>query len=163
MAAANPCRRGCPAVEACRCTPREREHYLGRLSGPLLDRVDLYLELPPVAYEDLASETPGEASAAVRARVAAARARQRDRLAGTSARVNAHMTSRQARRFCPLPREASRLLGLAMRRLALSARGHDRILRVARTIADLGGAEAIAPEHIGEAVNYRGLGARGLV
>jgi magnesium chelatase family protein len=156
VAAANPCRRGCPAVEVCRCRPAERERYLARLSGPLLDRIDLHLELPPVPFEELAAGGPGEASALVRARVSAARLRQHERFSG-AARVNARMTARQVRRWCAAPREASRLLGLAVKRLGLSARGHDRVLKVARTIADLAGRDTIAAEHIAEAIQYRGL------
>lgn len=160
VAAANPCRRGCRSFEACRCTPRERELYLGRLSGPLLDRIDLHLEIPPVPYEDLASDAPEEPSAAVRARVIAARTRQRDRLAGTVSRLNATMTTREVRRWCALPRDAAHLLGLATRRLGLSARGHHRVLRVSRTVADLAGCETIRAEHVAEAMQYRGLDRR---
>jgi len=160
VAAANPCRRGCPSVEACRCTPRERELYLGRLSGPLLDRIDIHLEMPAVPYEDLAAEAAGETSAAVRARVVAARARQRERLAGSNSRTNARMTARQVRQWCALPRDAARLLGLAVKRLGLSARGHERVLKVARTVADLACGETIAAEHVAEAFQFRGLDRR---
>jgi magnesium chelatase family protein len=157
VAAANPCRRGCPAVEACRCTPQERAQYLGRLSGPLLDRLDLHLELPPVPYEELMSDAPAEPSVAIRARVVDARCRQQERFVGTGTALNARMTARQLRRWCPLPREGARLLGLAVQRLGLSARGHDRVIRVARTIADLTGSESILAEHVAEAIQYRGL------
>jgi magnesium chelatase family protein len=157
VGAANMCRRGCAAVETCRCTPRERAQYLGRLSGPLLDRIDLHLELPPVSYEDLAGDAVGEPSAAIRARVMAARACQQERFAGTDTRVNAHMSARQVRRWCALPRHPRHLLGLAVRRLGLSARGHDRVLRVARTVADLAGCGTISAEHIAEVIHYRGL------
>jgi magnesium chelatase family protein len=160
VAAANMCRRGCAAPEACRCPPRERAQYLGRLSGPLLDRIDLHLELPPVPYEDLAGDALGEPSAAIRTRVMAARARQQERFAGTDTRVNARMSARQVRRWCALPRHPRHLLGLAVRRLALSARGHDRVLRVARTVADLAGCGTISAEHIAEAIHYRGLDRR---
>ena len=94
IAAANPCRRGCPSIQACGCSPGERAQYLARLSRPLLDRIDLHLEIPAVPYAQLASTTAGEASAAIRARVAAARARQDQRFAGTDVRVNARMTGR---------------------------------------------------------------------
>jgi magnesium chelatase family protein len=99
----------------------------------------------------------GEPSPAIRARVVAARARQAARFAGTDTHVNARMSGRQTRRFCPLPPEAARLLGLAVTRLGLSARAHDRLLRVARTIADLAGVDAIATEHVAEAIQYRTL------
>jgi magnesium chelatase family protein len=157
VAAANPCRRGCRAVESCLCSPAERERYLGRLSRPLLDRIDLHLELPAVSYEELTAPTPGDRSPAIRDRVAAARERQAARLARAGLRVNAEMSPRQVRRFCPIPPEAQRLLALAMTRLSLSARAHDRILKVARTIADLEGRETIAVEHCAEAIQYRGL------
>jgi magnesium chelatase family protein len=156
VGAANPCRRGCASVEACVCTPGEKRRYLARLSRPLLDRIDLHLEVPAVAYAELATGG-GESSRAVRARVEAARRRQAERLAGSGARVNARMSGRQVRRFCSVPQDATRLLAQAVSRLGLSARGHDRVLKVARTIADLAGCERIAAEHVSEAVQYRGL------
>lgn len=157
IAAANPCRRGCPSIQACGCSPGERAQYLARLSRPLLDRIDLHLEVPAVPYAELASTSPAESSAAIRARVVAARSRQTERLAGTDVRVNARMSGRQARRWCKLPEGGGKLLGLAVTRLGLSARGHDRVLKVARTIADLAGAADIAAEHVAEAIQYRGL------
>ena len=156
VGAANPCRRGCGSLEACVCTAGEKRQYLARLSRPLLDRIDLHLEVPAVAYAEL-SAGGGESSTAVRARVETARGRQAERLAGSGARVNARMSGRQVRRFCPVPPEATRLLAQAVSRLGLSARGHDRVLKVARTIADLAGCERIAAEHVSEAVQYRGL------
>jgi magnesium chelatase family protein len=157
VAAANPCRRGCPSLERCLCTPAERQRYLGRLSRPLLDRIDLHVELPAVAPDELQSTAPGERSESIRARVGAARDRQRARFAGTRLRTNAEMTSRQLRRFCPVPPDAQRLLGAAIERLGLSARGHDRVIKVARTIADLDGADSLSAEHCAEAIQYRGL------
>lgn len=156
VGAANPCRRGCASLEACVCTAGERRQYLARLSRPLLDRIDLHLEVPAVAYAELAAGG-GESSAAVRERVGSARRRQAERLAGSGARVNSRMNGRQVRRFCCVPPEATRLLAQAVSRLGLSARGHDRVLKVARTIADLAGCERIAAEHVSEAVQYRGL------
>jgi magnesium chelatase family protein len=157
VAAANPCRRGCPTLPACACSPAERARYLGRLSRPLLDRIDLHLDIPTLPHADLTDSTTGEASAVIRARVLAARAHQTARFAGTATHVNARMSGRQTRRFCPLPPDAARLLGLAVTRLGLSARAHDRLLRVARTIADLAGADTIAAEHVSEAIQYRTL------
>ena len=157
VGAANPCRRGCQSLQACGCSPGERAQYLARLSRPLLDRIDLHLELPALAYAQLASSSAGESSAAIRTRVVTARACQRDRFAGTDVRVNARMNGRQARRWCALPEPGAKLLGLAITRLGLSARGHDRILKVARTIADLAGCTDITAEHVAEAVQYRGL------
>src|SRR6266542_2390074 len=117
-----------------------------------------WFRAPPAAPPaPLASTTAGDASAAIRARVAAARARQNERFAGTDVRVNARMTGRQARRWCALPEAGAQLLGLAVTRLGLSARAHDRILKVARTVADLAGAADITAEHVSEAIQYRGL------
>lgn len=155
VAATNPCRRGCRTFEACVCTPAERARYLGRISRPLLDRIDLQLELPPVPYRELGGEPSGEESAAIRARVERARARQRARFGRGRTRANAQMGPRQIRRCCPIPPEGRTLLELAVDRLGLSARAHDRILKVARTIADLDGREAIEPQDISEAIQYR--------
>jgi magnesium chelatase family protein len=157
VGAANPCRRGCPSLDRCLCTPAERQRYLGRLSRPLLDRIDLHVELPALAPAALQSPVVGEGSGAIRARVLRARERQRQRLGSVRLRANAELTPRLLRRLCPLGPEAQRLLADAAERLGLSARGHDRIIKVARTIADLAESEAIAPEHCAEAIQYRGL------
>jgi magnesium chelatase family protein len=157
VAAANPCRRGCASLPACACSPHERSRYLGRLSRPLLDRIDLHLEIPTLPLAELVATASGESSTVIRARVLAARARQAARFAGTATHVNARMSGRQIRRLCPLPPDAARLLGLAVTRLGLSARAHDRLLRVARTIADLASADSIAAEHVAEAIQYRTL------
>jgi magnesium chelatase family protein len=158
VAAANPCRRGCASLDLCLCTPAERARYLGRLSRPLLDRIDLHVELPALTPADFQTAAAGDTTEAIRARVSASRQRQRARFRGaTGIRVNAAMTPRQVRRFCGVPPDAERLLAAAMTRLGLSARGHDRVLKVARTIADLAGAEDLAVEHCAEAIQYRGL------
>lgn len=157
VAAANPCRRGCPSLERCLCSPGERSRYLGRLSRPLLDRIDLQVELPAVPPADLQTATGGDDSAAIGARVLRARERQRERYRSTTIRLNADLTPRQMRRYCVAPPQAERLLAAAMTRLGLSARGHDRVLKVARTIADLDGSDALCPEHCAEAIQYRGL------
>ncbi len=157
VAAANPCRRGCPSLPACACSPPERTRYLGRLSRPLLDRIDIHLEIPTLPPAELTGSSTGEGSPAIRDRVLAARARQLARFKGTGTHANSRMSGRQIRRFCALPPEAARLVGLAVTRLGLSARAHDRLLRVARTIADLAGADSIATDHVAEAIQYRSL------
>jgi len=160
IAAANPCRRGCPTLDRCLCTPGERDRYLGRLSGPLLDRIDLHVELPALEGEEYTGALAGDDSATVRARVARARTCQHARGGAAGARLNAEIGGRLLRRLCPIPAEAQRLLAAAMTRLGLSARGHDRVVRVARTIADLAAVETIATEHCAEALQYRGLDRR---
>jgi magnesium chelatase family protein len=157
VAAANPCRRGCPSLDSCVCTPAERTRYLGRLSRPLLDRIDLQVELPALSPGEIQALASGDASEAIRTRVERARQWQRDRFRTSATRVNAAMSPRQVRRFCPVSTEAERLLAAAVSRLGLSARGHDRVLKVARSIADLAGADALTAEHCAEAIQYRGL------
>ena len=157
VAAANPCRRGCPSLDGCVCTPPERDRYLGRISRPLLDRIDLQVELPALLPSEVHALASGEASEAIRARVGIARQRQRERFRTGGIRVNAAMSPRQVRRFCAVSGAAERLLAAAMTRLGLSARGHDRVLKVARSIADLDGVDALTAEHCAEAIQYRGL------
>jgi magnesium chelatase family protein len=159
VGAMNPCpcgQRGHPE-KACSCTPLEVKKYLGRISGPLLDRIDLHVDVPPVQYRELAASAPAEASATIRARGNAARARQQQRYAAEGLFCNAHMRPRHLRAYCQVEAGGRRLLEAAMGRLGLSARGYDRVLKVARTIADLAGAEAIGAEHVAEAIQYRSL------
>jgi magnesium chelatase family protein len=153
----NPCRRGCRSVDGCACTPGERARYLGRLSAPLLDRIDLHIDVGPVMPETSISGDGAPESAAVQQRVTCARERQRARLGRGPVRVNARLTPRQLLRHCPLSPAGRALLARAAARLGFSARAHDRVLKVARTIADLAGADAIAVEHLAEALAYRTL------
>ncbi len=159
VAAMNPCPcgyRGHP-THACSCTPNAQKAYLAKVSGPLLDRVDLHIEVPPVEFDELASKGKAENSAAIRERVNAARARQLERYRGTPITCNAHVPPGMLRQACPMTGEAERLLRGAFDRLGLSARAYDRLLKVARTIADLEGAETIGAAHVAEAVQYRSL------
>ena len=156
VAAMNPCPcgyRGDPK-RACRCTPQQVAKYRGRLSGPLLDRIDLIVEVQPVAIADLTGDANGETSTAVRSRVLAARERQLSR-PGRAARLNAALQGRAFDRTCALDAAGRRLLERSADRLHLSARGFHRVLKVARTIADLAGASSIATEHLAEALQYR--------
>lgn len=133
------------------------ERYIGKISGPLLDRIDMHIEVPAVPFQELAANADGTSSAAMRGQVELARKAQRERFGAGSHRLNSRMTSRQLRRFCVLDDEGRSLLKSAMDELGLSARAHDRILRVARTIADLEGVPAIQPAHLSEAIGYRTL------
>ena len=144
----------------CTCTPPEIQRYRQRLSGPLLDRIDLHVEVPRVLHRDLADPVDGEPSAAIRARVEAARQVQRERLAPYHLHCNAHMQARHIRKFCPVDEQSQRLLEMVTDRLGLSARSYARILKVARTIADLAGVEHIHQNHLAEAIQYRGLDRR---
>ena len=158
IAAANPCPCGVGG-ERCECGTIARERYRTRLSGPLIDRVDLVCQLAPVPALSLtAGAPPGESSAAVRRRVVAARERQAARLAATAASCNAELGARATRRLARLDRRASRPLVDALDAGVLTGRGHDRVLRVARTIADLAGCERIGGEHVDEALGYRATG-----
>lgn len=159
VAAMNPCPcgyRGDPKRQ-CNCSPMQIERYIGRISGPLLDRIDIHVEVPAVPFRELKDSTPGTNSSQMRERVEAAREVQRRRFAGQPAMVNGKMTPRQIRTFCRLEPDAETLLRTAMEEMGLSARAHDRILRVSRTIADLDATDTIRSEHISEAINYRTL------
>lgn len=159
VAALNPCPCGYlgDSRHQCRCTPTQIQRYRGRVSGPLLDRIDLHIEAPALSIRELRDTEPGETSAAIRTRVVEARGRQQRRLGETRTTTNARLTHAQIRRHCTLTAELGDLLQGAMERLCLSARAYDRILKVARTIADLGGAEEIAADHLLEAIHYRSL------
>ncbi|MBM3862462.1 MAG: YifB family Mg chelatase-like AAA ATPase [Verrucomicrobia bacterium] len=163
VAAMNPCPcgfHGDPKRE-CRCGPGQIEKYRQRISGPLLDRIDLHVEVPLVDFNELDSRAqPGEASSVIRARVAAARRIQQERFAGTRCRTNAAMGPRQVKAHCRLDAESRSYLAHAMEELNFSARAHDRILKVARTLADLAGSDSIRACDILEAIQYRALDRR---
>jgi magnesium chelatase family protein len=157
VAAMNPTPDG-KMPEASRSSPREIANYLGRISGPLLDRIDLHIEVPQVKFRDISAEQTGETSAVIRDRVIQARRRQQDRFARKpSITCNARMGPKELKSYCLLAESTRELLKFAMSDLNLSARAYDRILKVARTIADLTGAENIGPDHVSEAIQYRSL------
>src|SRR6266481_2427366 len=157
IAAMNPTPDGKMASES-RSSPREIQNYLGRISGPLLDRIDLHVEVPPVKFREITSERTGEGSAAIRQRVIAARNCQHERYKSRPrVNCNARMGSRELKAYCALDESTLELLKMAMTELKLSARAYDRILKVARTMADLAGSERLTSEHISEAIQYRSL------
>jgi len=159
IAALNPCPcgyRGDPRHQ-CHCTVPQIERYMSKISGPLLDRIDIHIEVPAVPFRELSGGAAGTSSEAMRGQVVAARQRQADRFPGRRTRYNAQMTHRQTRQFCAVDDESRNLLRASMDELGLSARAHDKILRLARTIADLDAAPDIQPMHLNEAINYRML------
>jgi len=159
VVALNPCPCGYrnDPRRTCHCSVPQIERYMSKISGPLLDRIDMHIEVPSVAFRELSGESSGTTSSDMRQQVAAARKRQQERFHDTRARYNADMSHRLTRKFCKLDDECRNLLKGSMTELGLSARAHDKILRVARTIADLDGAEDIRAGHLNEAINYRML------
>jgi len=158
VAAMNPCPCGYlndPKKE-CRCTPDAVERYLGKISGPLLDRIDIHLEVPAVPFEELRGKAAGTGSAAMRDQVVDARERQKRRF-GSNATMNGRMDGKQIREFCKLSPGGEMLLKQAVETLGLSIRAHDRVLRVARTIADLDSCDGVEDRHLAEAVQLRSL------
>jgi magnesium chelatase family protein len=142
----------------CTCTTIQIQRYMARISGPLLDRIDIHIEVPAVKYKELASKELGESSATIRERVVYARQRQTDRFKNIKGMYcNANMGSKEIREYCCIDHAGEELLKMAITKLGLSARAYDRILKVARTIADLAASESIRPEHISEAIQYRSL------
>jgi magnesium chelatase family protein len=140
------------------CSDSERARYYGRISKPLLDRIDILVEVPAVTFRDIISKTEGETSASIRVRMEAARKRQLERFADNRGRriyTNSQMGPRQVKKYCPVEAESLKLLEMAVTKLGLSARAFDRVLKVARTVADLAGEEAIRALHVSEAVQYR--------
>ena len=145
----------------CHCTPPQIERYMSKISGPLLDRIDIHIEVPAAEYKELASSHTGTGSGEMREQVATARQAQAARFArlnGATRQVyNAQLSSKQIREYCPLVKECSQLLKHSVQELGLSARAHDKVLRVARTIADLDAKADIEVDHLTEAINYRVL------
>ena len=159
VCAMNPCKCGWYGYsDRCRCSPGEVERYLGRLSGPLLDRIDLYVDVPPLEYEELSRRGQAESSAAIRRRVNAARAIQTARFGPDGPDCNAHMGPTELLACCVLDEDCRAVMKGAYERMGLTARSHDRILRVARTIADLEGGGPIQVSHLAEAIQYRASG-----
>lgn len=159
VAAMNPCPcgyRGDPKRQ-CNCSPMHIERYLAKISGPLLDRIDIHIEVPPVPFRELSDARPGTDSRTIREQVIKARGIQSERFRGQPTALNGMMAPRQIRRYCKLAKDAESLLKTAMEEMGLSARAHDKILRVGRTIADLDESESIEAHHLSEAINYRAL------
>jgi magnesium chelatase family protein len=160
ISSANPCPCGYhnhPSRE-CLCAPPQIQRYMGKISGPLMDRIDMHIEVTPVPFEELSTHREGEPSATIRERVIAARSRQSARFSDhPGLYANAMMPPQMVRKICKIDKQGEMLLKIAMKKLDLSARAFDRILKVGRTIADLAGKDSILPEHIAEAIQYRSL------
>jgi len=159
IAAMNPCPCGYrnDSRRDCQCSPPKIDRYMSKISGPLLDRIDIHIEVPAVPFQEFSTRTSGTSSQTMREQVTVARRTQQVRLADHQTLSNGQMTSRQIRDFCRLNQSCMSLLTNSVQEMGLSARAHDKILRVARTIADLENAETIDVEHLQEAVNYRML------
>jgi magnesium chelatase family protein len=158
--AMNPCSCGYfgDPTRECQCTPPMIQRYVSKISGPLLDRIDIHIEVPAVKYKELRAPSSSEDSSAVRARVIEARKRQTERYRGEKKTYsNAQILPKMIRKYCAISAEGEKPLENAITKLGLSARAHDRILKVARTIADLDAAENIEPRHLSEAIQYRAL------
>ena len=159
VAALNPCPCGYRSDprRSCNCTPPQIEKYMGKISGPLMDRIDIHVEVPAAEFKELSSKKLGTSSESICTDVTIARSAQIERFDGMPILYNAQMTSKQIREFCPLDDECMNMLKVSVNELGLSARAHDKVLRLSRTIADLDGSPDIQAHHLGEAINYRML------
>ena len=158
----NPCKCGNwgDPAHSCQCTPHQVQTYRSRVSGPLMDRIDIHIEVPAIKFNEISSDKPAEPSSSIRERVTKARTIQYARFKNDGIYANAHMKPRHIRKYCKIDEDSLSLMEKAMNRLGLSARAYNRILKVARTIADIEGTEKIASEHISEAIQYRSLDRR---
>lgn len=159
LAALNPCPCGYrnDPRRACNCNSTQVERYMAKISGPLLDRIDIHIEVPAVPFKELSAEVVGTTSQQMRDQVVLARQAQDDRFRGRKTRCNAHMSTQELRKFCQLDKESLKMMKQAVQDMGLSARAHDKIRRVARTLADLNGEEKMTSTHVSEAINYRVL------
>jgi magnesium chelatase family protein len=159
VAAMNPCPCGYfgDRIRTCRCSAQQIRQYQGKISGPLLDRIDLHIEVPSVKYRALSDKELGESSSTIKDRVNYARDLQKKRFGSKSILCNARMTEKQIRNFCPIEEDSHKLIEMAIEKLGLSARAVNRILKVSRTIADLENKENIESAHVAEAIQYRTL------
>jgi len=139
------------------CTPYQIQKYISKISGPLLDRIDIQIEVPPVEIEEITSDIPAESSEEIRKRVEKVRMLQYERYKGKKIYTNAQLSSKLIKEFCPMTDEAKRLLKISVEKMSFSARAYDRIIKVARTIADMDNKEIIDSVHISEAVQYRSI------
>ena len=162
VAAMNPCKCGFHGdlFHQCLCTPHQIQTYRSKVSGPLMDRIDIHIEVPAIKFNEISSDTQGEQSANIRERVTRARVIQQKRFKADGIYANAHMKPRHIRKYCKIDADCQTLMEAAMNRLGLSARAYNRVLKVARTIADIEGTANIASEHIAEAIQYRSLDRR---
>jgi len=152
-----PCGYNTDSKKECHCSPRQIQNYISKISGPLLDRIDIHVEVPSVQYKDLTSDATCESSAVIREEVTKARDIQLKRFQRLKYSTNSRMSTKQIKNHCSLDSQAEELLQQAMTELNISARGYNKILKVGRTIADLDSSENVCVEHISEAVQYRNL------
>jgi magnesium chelatase family protein len=159
VAAMNPCPCGYygDQTRVCRCTPQQIRQYQARISGPLLDRIDIHIDVPSVRYRDLTAKSSGESSGAIKERIDRARFMQKKRFEGENTQFNARMSDKQIKVSCTIDDDSQKLIEMAIEKLGLSARAYTKVLKVARTIADIGEEEKIRSSHVAEAIQYRNL------